>query len=177
MNMCLPSALILMVAAGMARADPPAQPPPADLCKVPNNTIVAANTRGRPLPLLKGDPAHPQLACQVPWSKLSPDDRPLPVAGCFAGKLLQIPNDSACGPDTGRLWVEHRWVVTQADSVPTARSQAVCQHLNTSTNAATREFHPECLPQEAAGAKPATAKQIPSGVPDAGAPPATPAPR
>jgi hypothetical protein len=164
--------LIVLAGLGAVRADPPVQTETADLCKVPNNMIVGTNTRGRPVPLLKGDPSHPQLACQVPWSKLSPDNRPLPVAGCFAGRLLQLANDSACGADTGRLWVEHRWVLTRADSPAAARPQAVCQQLDTSTVAATRDFHPECMAQKAAdGTKPAAAPPAP-GIPDAGASPA-----
>jgi hypothetical protein len=148
------------------------------VCKVPDNVITGANTHGGALPLLRGDPAHPKMACMASWSALSPDGRPLPVQGCFQGKLLQLPNDSVCGAHTGPLWVERRWVVTRADKPPVADAKANCQELDTSTVAATRDFRPECLAEKSAahpknaGAAKASAPVPPDAA--APAPPATP---
>lgn len=144
MRTTLPAALLCAACACQADADPPPAAAAADLCKVPDMLIIRANTGGAPLPLLKGDPAQPRMACSVPWATLSPDNRALPVVGCFAGKLLQLPNDSACGHGTGRLWVERRWVVINIDNKTPANTLATCEEVETSVNAATREFRPEC---------------------------------
>jgi hypothetical protein len=129
-------------------ADQPSAPHQYDICQARDNQITGANTAGQPLPLLKGDPAHPKQACSVPWASLSPDNHPLPVVGCFAGRLLQLPNDAACGRDTGRLWVDRRWVRTSADKLHTAGGPTTCEELDTNTSAATREYRPDCGPQK-----------------------------
>jgi hypothetical protein len=168
--------VVCTAAASWASADSPVATPAGDVCKVPDNVITGANTHGGALPLFRGDPAHPKMACMVSWSVLSPDGRPLPVQGCFEGKLLQLPNDSACGGHTGPLWVERRWVVTRADKPPVADAKASCQELDTSTVAATRDFRPECLAEKAAAQpKNAGAARATAPVPPDTAAPAQPA--
>jgi hypothetical protein len=143
--------LLLLLGAALAQAVA-AGPPAAsgDICRVANNQFTGAHTRGRPLPLLQGDPQHPRAACVVPWSTLSPDGHALPVAGCFEGRLLQLPNDSACGRGTGPLWVNRRWVLTRADTPAPKDALALCEHLDTTTSAATRAF---CITQPDAPVK------------------------
>jgi hypothetical protein len=129
-------------------ADQPSAPREYGICQALDNQITGANTHGQPLPLLKGDPAHPKQACSVPWASLSPDNHPLPVVGCFAGRLLQLPNDAACGHDTGRLWVDRRWVRTSADKLYTASGPTTCEELYINPSAATRDYRPDCKLQK-----------------------------
>jgi hypothetical protein len=137
-----------------AVADPPTAPstPTApterDICSVRNNQVTGPQVNVSALPLLKGDPAHPKRACSVAWSVLSPNNQPLPIVGCYQGRLLQVRNNAACGSDTGFLWVERMWVVTNADKTLTSSQSATCQELDTTTSAATRDYHPECAPQK-----------------------------
>jgi hypothetical protein len=177
MRTSLAAFIVCTAGACCAWADPPVAPPAGDVCKVSDNVITGANTHGGALPLYHGDPAHPKIACVVSWSALSPDGRPLSVQGCFEGKLLQLPNDSACGGHTGPLWVERRWVVTRADKPPVADAKASCQQLDTSTVAATRDFRPECLAEKSADhPKTSGAAKTSAPLPDAASPaqPATP---
>jgi hypothetical protein len=94
-------------------------------------------------------------ACSVPWSTISPKNEAVPVAACFKGSLLQIPNDSACGNGTGKLWVGARWVVTSADLAQVQQHAAICQKLETGAWAGTRALTYECQPRtrELAGFK------------------------
>ena len=122
--------------------------PPADVCVMLNNRVLGPRTENRPLPLLKGDVEHGFTpACSVAWNALSPKNDALPVEGCFRGSLLQIPNDSACGTGTGKLWVGTRWVVTSADLAKGTERAAVCQQLETGAWAGTRAFSFECKPR------------------------------
>jgi hypothetical protein len=170
-------AVLCLASAWPAFADPPAASAPADLCSVPDNAILRPNTEGRPFPVLKGDPAHPKVACLVKWQTLSPDNHALAVRGCFDGKLLELPNDSACGRGTGPLWVERRWVVTRADKPPPANALASCQSIDTSTNAATRDFHPECQAPKADTPAGSPAKRTPRALPETAEPAAPAAPK
>jgi len=144
------AAVVLTSAAYTGSADQPTTPAKSDICSVLNNQVIGPNVNVSNLPLLKGDPAHPRRACSVPWSVLSPKNEPLPIVGCYNGRLLRVQNDSACGSDTGFLWVERAWVITSADKTRTLTSNrsATCQALDTTTTAATRDFHPECIPQK-----------------------------
>src|SRR5579862_1203887 len=115
-----PLLLVLLGCALLApsvRGDEPTAPRVSfDLCQALNNRIVRPRSAERLLPLLAGDPARGlHAACAVRWSALSPAGKPLEVVGCYQGSLLQIDNDSACGPGTGRLWVNSRWVLTSAE--------------------------------------------------------------
>jgi hypothetical protein len=97
---------------------------------------------------MRGDPAHGFTpACTVAWSVVSPKNEPVAVEGCFRGNLLQIGNDHACGPGTGKLWIGARWVVTSADLAQTKERVAVCQQLETGAWAGTRAFSFECKPR------------------------------
>jgi hypothetical protein len=166
-------ATLCTLVSGAARGGPPTAPPAADLCKVPNNQITGPNTHGHALPLLRGDPAHPKVACLASWEVLSPDNRPLPVQACFEGKLLQLPSSSVCGHDKAPLWVERRWVVTSADkTVVLASAKTSCQELDTSTVAATRDFHPECTASKTSA--PAADRAAQSSTSSAAAPPPVP---
>jgi hypothetical protein len=144
--------LICASTAYTGAADQPATPTESDICSVLNNQVIGPNVNVSTLPLLKGDPAHPRRACSVPWTVLSPNNHPLPIVGCYKGRLLQVQNNAACGSDTGFLWVERMWVVTSADKtdVRTSNRLATCQVLDTTTTAATRDYHPECAPQKSA---------------------------
>ncbi len=134
-----------------ARADEPVPAAaPADACLSLNNRILGPRSGDRPLPLLAGDPArglHP--ACAVPWSTLSPANKPLAVVGCFRGSLLQVENDSACGQGTGPLWVNSRWVMTSAELLQQPQKRvAMCQQLETNAWAGTRDFNLDCQPRK-----------------------------
>ena len=91
------------------------------------------------LPALPAKGFH--AACAVPWSKLSPANRPLPVTDCYRGGLLQVENDAACGRQTGPLWINSRWVVTSAEIQDTHAHAVVCQQLETGAWAGTRDVH------------------------------------
>jgi hypothetical protein len=163
-------ALVCAALPPAASADEPTPRSRKDLCLVPNNLIEGPRVADRPLPLLSGDPSrgfHP--ACSVPWSTLSPNGKALPVVGCFQGSLLQLPNDAACGPDTGRLWVNSRWVRTRTVPPAPPEQAAACQHLETSAYAASRDYpsSPKCVPRKeelkprAVAAQPAPARRAP----------------
>src|SRR5262249_42914778 len=128
----------------------PSSPVESAICSVLHNQVIGPNANVSTLPLLKGDPAHPRRACSVPWTVLIPNNRALPIVGCYKGRLLQVQNNTACGSDTGFLWVERIWVVTSADKTQalTLNRHATCEVLDTTTPAATREYHPECAPQK-----------------------------
>ena len=126
-----------------ASADEPTNPSAGqNACQVPDNHILGPRVSDRPLPLLSGDAAHGfRPACTVPWTTLSPDKQSLPVVGCYQDNLLQLANDAACGPGTGRLWVSIRWVRTSGEQQRAqSTATATCQRLETGTYAATRDF-------------------------------------
>ena len=167
-------ALAVVVASpSCVQAADPAAAPKADECLTLNNRILGPRTENRPLPLLRGDPEHGFTpACAATWNTLSPDNQPLSVEACFRGSLLQIPNDSACGSKTGKLWLGTRWVITTVDLAQAADRAAVCQQLETGAWAGTRAFSFECKPK---------ARELrdgkPGEKPEAGTPsPAEPAP-
>jgi hypothetical protein len=169
-------ALVALVSAAAAPLVPADEPAPADkpaACAMLNQRILGPRSGGRPLPLLAGDPAHGfRAACSVPWSTLSPHNQALPILDCYQGSLLQVANDAACGRDTGPLWVSTRWVLTSADEQRPLNRAAACQHLETGALAATRDFQPDCLPQDKqTPPKAATAQHAPAQP----AAPATPA--
>jgi hypothetical protein len=144
--------LAALVCASTVYAGSPAQPTaPADsdICSARSNQVIGANVNVSTLPLLKGDPAHPKRACSVPWTVLSPNNQPLPIVGCYKGRLLRVQNNTACGSDTGFLWVARMWVLTSADKTqaPTSNQRPSCQTLDTTTTAATRAYPPECASQ------------------------------
>ena len=150
------------------RADTPATPGP-DQCLIFNNRVLGPRTQDRPLPLLRGDAEHGfSAACSVPWRVLNPGNEPLPVQGCFRASLLQLANDHACGPGTGRLWISSRWVVTSAELSQAKDQSVVCQQLETGAWAGTRAFSFECKPRArefvatpSTGTTPAGAAQAP----------------
>ena len=128
-------------------AESPAAPKD-DGCLMLNNRILGPRTENRPLPLLRGDPEHGFTpACSATWNTLSPNNQPLSVEACFRGSLLQVPNDSACGPKTGKLWIGTRWVITSVDLAQGTEHAAVCQQLETGAWAGTRAFSFECKPK------------------------------
>lgn len=130
-------------------ADEPARPAASDACLVLNNRILGPRTPERLLPLLSGDPTKGfHAACAVPWSKLSPTNKPLPVTECYRGSLLQVANDAACGRDTGRLWISARWVVTSGELQGTNAHAALCQQLETGAWAGTRDLQLDCVPRK-----------------------------
>ena len=140
-------AAVLAVPLPVPADDAPATAP-GDGCLMLNNRILGPRSADRPLPLLRGDPAHGFTpACTRPWSALSPNNEPLAVDGCFRGSLLQIANDRACGAGTGKLWIGSRWVVTSADLAQRKERAAVCQQLETGAWAGTRAFSFECEPR------------------------------
>lgn len=139
---------LLAVTAGITRADDKPTAAPADACLMLNNRILGPRTENRPLPLLRGDAAHGFTpACSAAWSLISPKNEPVPVSACYQGSLLQVPNDSACGAGTGKLWVSARWVVTSADLAQGNQRAAVCQQLETGAWAGTRAFSFDCQPR------------------------------
>jgi len=148
MKIRLLAALVCAASAYPGAADQPTAAAENDICAVLNNQVIGPNVNVSRLPLLKGDPAHPKRACSVPWSVLSPKNQALPIVGCYKGRLLQVQNNAACGSDTGFLWVERIWVITSADKTheSTLGSRATCEVLDTTTAAATRDYHPECAP-------------------------------
>jgi len=151
MKRSLLAVLMCVATVCTARADEPAQAAaPDDACLSLNNRILGPRSGDRPLPLLAGDPArglHP--ACAVPWSTLSPANKPLAVVGCFRGSLLQVENDSACGHGTGPLWVNSRWVMTSAEVQQQPQKRvAMCQQLETNAWAGTRDFNLDCQPRK-----------------------------
>jgi hypothetical protein len=148
-----PRLLAALVCAGTTcagMADQPTAPAQTDICSVPHNQVLGPKVNVSALPLLKGDPAQPKRACSVTWSVLSPGSQPLPIIGCYKGRLLRVQNNTACGNGTDFLWVERVWVVTSADRTlaRTSNRLANCQMLDTTSTAATREYHPECAPQK-----------------------------
>jgi hypothetical protein len=161
-----------------ASADQPSAPSPGqNACQVPDNRILGPRMSGRPLPLLSGDATRGfRPACSVPWSTLSPDKQPLPVVGCYQDNLLQVANDAACGPGTGRLWVSIRWVQTSGEqqrAQSAQRTATTCQRLETGTYAATRDF--PTAPCTPSGTAPDADANAPRPAPAAVAPnPATP---
>jgi hypothetical protein len=141
-------AALAVTALALAASAAQAADPPADACLMLNNRVLGPRTENRPLPLLKGDAEHGFTpACAVAWSVLSPKNDALPVESCFHGSLLQLPNDSACGAGTGKLWIGMRWVVTSADLAKGTERAAVCQQLETGAWAGTRAFSFECKPR------------------------------
>jgi len=168
----LPLALSALAAVG----GEPASGPSADICLVLNNRIFAPRSADRPLPLLKQTAEHTFTpACSVTWAVLNPKGDALPVEGCFRGSLLQLPNDSACGKGTGKLWVGARWVVTSADMADDSKHAAICQRLETGSFAGTRALTTECQPRtrELTGFK---VDLPPAKTPATKAPPADPHP-
>ena len=168
----------LLLAALAPRPGAAAEPAAAgaDPCALLNNRILGPRSDNRPIPLMRETATHGFTpACSVPWSVISPKNEALPVEACFHGSLLQLPNDSACGAGTGKLWVGTRWVVTSADLASDKQHAAICQKLETGTWAGTRALTTECQPRtrELAGfsvdEKPAKAGPK--------APAATPAPK
>jgi hypothetical protein len=142
----LPALLAVALLPG-ARADEPAPAASPDSCLVINNRILGPRAPDRLLPLLSGDPAKGlHAACAVPWSKLSPGNRPLPVTDCYRGSLLQVANDAACGRQTGPLWINSRWVVTSAELQDTRAHAVICQQLDTGAWAGTRDVQLDCVP-------------------------------
>jgi hypothetical protein len=140
-----PPILLVSLAAcpsGAWADQPAASPAPGqNACAVSDNVILGPRTAERPLPLLSGDAAHGfRAACAVPWTTLSPNKQPLPVVGCYQNNLLQVANDAACGPGTGRLWVSIRWVQTSGEKQRPQSTSTTCQRLETGTYAATRDF-------------------------------------
>jgi hypothetical protein len=169
--------VLLLAAAPLGQAAEPTAAAPDDACLMLNNRILGPRAESRPLPLLRGDAGHGFVpACSATWSVISPKNEPLPVEGCFKGSLLQIPNDSACGAGTGKLWVGTRWVVTTADLAQSNKERvAVCQQLETGAWAGTRAFSFECKPRSrelATGAKPDAKPPQPAAT----TPPAPPPP-
>src|SRR5579862_5206479 len=146
------AALVCVSNTSAGLAAQPTTPAERGICSVLNNQILGPNANVSTLPLLKGDPASPKRACSVPWAVLSPNNQPLPIVGCYKGQLLRMQNNTACGSDTGYLWVARMWVVTSSDKTQSLTSQhrATCQALDTTTTAATRDYHPECAPQNSA---------------------------
>jgi hypothetical protein len=142
--------LLTLVASSLvpgARADEPAPVASSDSCLVINNRILGPRAPDRLLPLLSGDPAKGlHAACAVPWSKLSPANRPLPVTGCYRGSLLQVANDAACGTQTGPVWINSRWVVTSAELQDSRAHAVICQQLDTGAWAGTRDLQLDCVP-------------------------------
>lgn len=167
----------LMLTALAATPGGAAEPPAAsaDPCSALNNRILGPRSDSRPIPLMRETATHGFApACSVPWSVISPKNEALPVAACFHGSLLQLPNDSACGAATGKLWVGTRWVVTSADLASDKQHAAICQKLETGTWAGTRALSTECQPRtrELAGfsvdektAKPGTKAPAPKAAP------------
>jgi hypothetical protein len=149
-------AAVGIVSAGAVRADEPAPLATGSEACPADNAILRPRTPDRPLPLLSGDPAHGfHPACTVRWSTLNPTDRSLPITGCFQASLVRIDNDSACGRNTGPLWVNTRWVVMRRNlAPPPEKPLATCEQLETSALAASREFKPECAPRESSAAAP-----------------------
>lgn len=151
----LTGAFLGLAALATLAADPPAATP-ADACLMLNNRILGPRSDNRPMPLLRETSEHTFTpACSVTWSVISPKNEALPVSGCFHGSLLQIPNDSACGAGTGKLWISARWVVTSADLAEAPQHAAICQKLETGAWAGTRALSTECQPRtrELAGFK------------------------
>jgi hypothetical protein len=143
----LPALAILSAAAPSQAAEPPAALP-AEACLMLNNRVLGPRTESRPLPLLRGDAEHGfTTACSATWNAINPKNEPLPVEACFRGSLLQLPNDSACGAGTGKLWIGARWVITSADLAQGKVRAAVCQQLETGAWAGTRAFSLECKPR------------------------------
>jgi hypothetical protein len=184
MTRCLLLALLAVVLVPGAGADQPSQGAKTDACLALNNRILGPRASDRLLPLSSGDPRHGfHSACVVPWSKLSPMNRPLPVTDCYQGSLLQVANDTACGRQTGPLWIDSRWVVTSAELQDTHSQAVICQQLETGTWAGTRDLKLDCVPQKKelrlesapprsqAAARPAT----PTAGPGAAPVPTTPA--
>ena len=180
----LQPALLALFALPMAPAawadEPAAAAGRPDACLALNNRILGPRAPDRLLPLLSGDPAKGfHSACAVPWSRLSPANRPLPVTDCYRGSLLQVANDAACGRETGPLWISSRWVVTSADLQDTRAHAAVCQQLDTGAWAGTRDLKLDCVPAKKElsleSAPPAPAAPKPTG-PAAGPAPPAPAP-
>jgi hypothetical protein len=165
---------VLLAAAPFAQAAEPKVPAADDGCLMLNNRILGPRVEDRPLPLLRGDPAHGFVpACSVKWSVISPRNEPVPVEGCFRGSVLQIANDSACGADTGHLWVGARWVVTTADLEHGTERVAVCEQLETGAWAGTRAFSFGCKPRSRElkpDAKPHETAPQPAATPAAAAP-------
>jgi hypothetical protein len=166
------AALSALSALGVRADEPPQATRSDEAClKVADNLILGPRTEDRPLPLLSGDPVRGfRPACSVPWSTLSPKNRPLAILGCFArGSLLRMPNDTACGRSTGPLWVDRRWVVISRDLTRKDKPAATCRKLESNALAASRDFDPECVP--ASREMPPADTTAPAGT----AAPATPA--
>jgi hypothetical protein len=164
-----PLALAMVPAAW---GDEPAPAPASDACLVLNNRILGPRAPDRLLPLLSGDPTRGfHAACAVPWSTLSPANRPLPVTDCYRGSLLQVANDAACGRQTGPLWISSRWVVTSAELRDTHAHTVVCQQLETGAWAGTRDVQLNCVPE-----KPEKKELTLEPAPEPAAPPAPAAP-
>ncbi len=133
---------------GVAGDEPAAGNKPA-VCPMLNQRILGPHSEQRLLPLSAGSAARGfRPACAVRWSTLSPNNQPLKIVGCFGTSLLQVANDTACGPDTGPLWVDRRWVVITVDTQQPASRAATCQQLETSAVAATRELALDCVPKK-----------------------------
>jgi hypothetical protein len=163
---------LLLAALPAAQAAEPKAAAADDGCVMLNNRILGPRAQGRPLPLLRSDPARGFVAaCTAPWSAISPKNEPLPVEGCFKGSLLQIANDTACGAGTGKLWIGARWVVTSADLAQGPERVAVCQQLETGAWAGTRAFSFECKPRRRELDTGATTDGPPRSAPAATAPP------
>ena len=158
------AALVCASTAYTGAADQPLPPTQSDICSVLNNQVIGPNVNVSILPLLQGDPAHPRRACSVPWTVLSPNSQPLPIVGCYQGRLLRVQNNVACGNDTGFLWVARMWVTTSADKTLalTSNRSATCQALDTTTTAATRDYHPECAPQKSTPERKSNASATPA---------------
>lgn len=138
----------ILAASSRSQAADPQAAQMDDGCLMLNIRILGPRTESRPLPLLQGDAEHGFTpACSAKWSAISPTNQPLPVEACYHGSLLQIPDDSACGPGTGKLWIGRRWVVTSADLEQGSEHAAVCQQLETGAWAGTRAFSFECKPR------------------------------
>ena len=169
---------LLMAAVPPGQAAEPKATADDDGCLMLNNRVLGPRAQGRPLPLLRGDPGHGfEPACSAAWSVVSPKNEALPVEGCFKGSLLQIPNDSACGAGTGKLWIGARWIVTTADLARSKERVAVCQQLETGAWAGTRAFSFECKPRTRelkSDAKRGKQPLPPSAPPPAPAPPESP---
>jgi hypothetical protein len=151
----------------IAVADEPAPAAKNDVCLMFDNRILGPRSGDRPLPLLAGDPQHGfHPACAVPWSTLSPANKPLAVVGCFKGNLLQVENAAACGTHTGPLWVSSRWVLTSAELHQPQKRVAMCQQLETNAWAGTRDFNLDCEARK----KELSADSAPPGKPPAPSP-------
>ena len=155
--------LLIAIASAATSAGVPAdEPAPAGkpaVCPLLGQRILGPRSEQRPLPLSAGSAARGfRPACAVSWSVLSPNNQPLNIVDCFNGSLLQVANSTACGSNTGPLWVSSRWVVTTADKQQPASRAATCQQLETSALAATRELALGCVPKKRppAAAAPAT---------------------